>query len=284
MTTDIEATDVGQPSAAVQKKRQVFRRWVLRLTLLVALLGPIIFALAAIGYKLGWFDLGTSFGLLNRNLGPKALGLSLILGLISLALAFLMKPRRKGLGVAALAIVLPVAGMVNLASVKNAAETLPFIHDITTDTQNVPSFSAEMMSRREAVEGVNSTDYIGKMAPATLADGTRGEKLVAALQTKGYPDIRPLVLNEKPDVVFGKAEAIVQDMGWEIVKADAATGIIEATDTTFWYGFEDDVVIRIKPGTGGGSIVDMRSISRVGGTDLGKNADRVRSFLDRLGR
>jgi uncharacterized protein (DUF1499 family) len=71
-------------------------------------------------------------------------------------------------------------------------------------------------------------------------------------------------------------------MGWEIAEADAAAGRIEATDTTFWFGFKDDVVIRIRPAEDGGSIVDIRSKSRVGMSDVGANAARIRAFRDRL--
>ena len=68
-------------------------------------------------------------------------------------------------------------------------------------------------------------------------------------------------------------------LGWKIKSENLEAGIIEATETTFWYGFKDDVVIRIQPSEGGGSVVDVRSISRVGGSDIGANADRIRKFL-----
>lgn len=71
-------------------------------------------------------------------------------------------------------------------------------------------------------------------------------------------------------------------MGWAIVAADAATGRIEATDTTFWYGFKDDIVIRIEA-EGEASRIDIRSVSRVGKSDVGKNAARIRAFIKQLG-
>jgi uncharacterized protein (DUF1499 family) len=70
-------------------------------------------------------------------------------------------------------------------------------------------------------------------------------------------------------------------MGWEIVAADPATGRIEATATTFWYGFKDDVVVRVGAGNGG-SVIDVRSKSRVGRSDLGANASRIRTYLEAL--
>ncbi len=70
-------------------------------------------------------------------------------------------------------------------------------------------------------------------------------------------------------------------MGWDLVAADAAAGRIEATDTTFWMGFKDDLVIRVRA-TDGGSQVDVRSLSCVGGGDVGANAKRIRAYLKAL--
>jgi uncharacterized protein (DUF1499 family) len=107
-----------------------------------------------------------------------------------------------------------------------------------------------------------------------------GEKI--ALQQRGaYPDLQPMILKVAPPEAFDRALAAVREMGWELVAADAAAGRIEATDTTFWFGFKDDVVIRVRPADGG-SRVDVRSLSRVGGGDAGTNAKRIRAYLDAL--
>ena len=71
-------------------------------------------------------------------------------------------------------------------------------------------------------------------------------------------------------------------MGWTVHTQDIDSGLIEATATTFWYGFKDDIIIRIRAGEGGGSVLDMRSISRVGQSDLGANAKRIRKFVKAL--
>ena len=70
-------------------------------------------------------------------------------------------------------------------------------------------------------------------------------------------------------------------MGWEVVAADPAAGRIEAVATTFWFGFKDDIVVRVAP-AGAGSLIDARSKSRVGVGDLGTNAQRLRAYLERL--
>jgi uncharacterized protein (DUF1499 family) len=67
-------------------------------------------------------------------------------------------------------------------------------------------------------------------------------------------------------------------MGWDVVAEAQADGRIEATDTTFWFGFKDDIVIRIRE-TATGSRLDIRSESRIGLSDIGVNARRVRAFL-----
>lgn len=262
-------------------RRRKVRKWVLALTLLLTVLGPLTFIVAALGSKLGVWDWRFGLGTLTREVGPKILFAGLVMSLISLILAFVMHPR-KGFVIAIVGIVVPVAAFMNLQSVKTTVTSLPFIHDVTTDTQDVPNFGALIMAERAKVEGVNTADYVGKMAPTRDADGNPGQKLVSVLQTTAYPDIRSIVSGEPKDVVFGRAEAVAQQLGWKIKVSDLENGRIEATDTTFWYGFEDDVVIRLRNSEGGGTLIDVRSLSRIGGSDLGKNADRIKTFLEKM--
>jgi uncharacterized protein (DUF1499 family) len=140
---------------------------------------------------------------------------------------------------------------------------LPHIHDVSTDTQDAPSFVALLEQRKHAPNGLDYT-------PA-----------VAAQQQQGYPDIAPLLLKLPPNQAFAKAEQVAHDMGWEVQLVDPVTLRIEATATTLLFGFKDDVVIRIRP-DGDGSRIDLRSVSRVGGSDFGANAKRIRAFLDKL--
>ena len=102
---------------------------------------------------------------------------------------------------------------------------------------------------------------------------------IAEQQRSAYPDIGPVTLPVDTRVAFERALAAVEGMGWELLEADATAGRIEATDRTFWFGFADDVVIRISDAGGGASRIDARSQSRVGGGDLGANANRMREFL-----
>ena len=276
------ANDIAILPKASGEKRRALRRWVNRLTWVFIILAPLIFAIAAIGHKLGAFDLGFAFGTLNTKIGPLMLIVCGVMGLASLLGAFIVRPR-KGLVPAILGIAIMVFAFGKLSTTKKAVyEKLPFIHDVTTDTQDPPVFGEVVMAERAKVEGVNTADYVGKMAPVFKDEKPAGEKLVSALQTKAFPEIRPLVLSETKDVVFGEAMATAKSMGWKIKEEDLAAGRIDATDTTFWYGFDDDITIRLRDGKGGGTIVDVRSLSRIGGSDLGKNADRVGEFLRRL--
>lgn len=264
------------------EKRRSIRKWVLRVTTVLAVLTPLYFIVAALGTKFGLFSVRFGFGKLTYSWSKYVLLGLLIAGIISLLCAFIVKPR-KGFGASALAIIIAVAGMGYGKGVSKKAASLPCIHDITTDTQNVPTFMNAILSERAKVEGVNTVDYVGKKAPAVgcRRDEKTVMKLVSVLQTqaKAYADIRPLILEDEPDVVFGEAKAAAKQMGWAIKSENVEAGILEATDTTFWYGFKDDVVIRIRPSEGGGSVLDVRSISRVGGSDIGANAARIRKFL-----
>ncbi|MGZ9265431.1 MAG: DUF1499 domain-containing protein, partial [Candidatus Deferrimicrobiaceae bacterium] len=105
---------------------------------------------------------------------------------------------------------------------------------------------------------------------------------IAAQQHAAYPDIRPLVSDLPPAQAFERARSVARQMCWIIVDENPAEGRIEATATTRWFGFKDDVVIRIAPVAGNGSRVDIRSVSRVGQSDVGTNARRIRTFLKKF--
>ncbi|HWR58534.1 MAG TPA: DUF1499 domain-containing protein [Thermodesulfovibrionales bacterium] len=147
-----------------------------------------------------------------------------------------------------------------------AARQLPKIHDITTDTENPPEFAAVILLRRNAP---NPPEY--------------GGPDVASKQREAYPDMKPLVLDVPAGKAFDKARTAARRMGWEIVSANKQDLRIEATDTTAWFGFKDDVVIRITP-LDDSSRVDIRSVSRVGLGDVGTNAQRIRRYLKRLSK
>jgi uncharacterized protein (DUF1499 family) len=138
----------------------------------------------------------------------------------------------------------------------------PLIHDITTDIANPPTYEAVVPLRGNA----NTLDY---------------DPQVGAQQQEAYPDIVPLTLPEPPAEAFERALTAAQDLGWQVVSTDRQAARIEAIATTFWYGFKDDVVIRLTS-AGAGTRVDVRSVSRLGRNDLETNARRIRRYLTTL--
>ncbi|MGH8289951.1 MAG: DUF1499 domain-containing protein [Steroidobacteraceae bacterium] len=147
------------------------------------------------------------------------------------------------------------------------AESVPAIHDISTDTVIPPQFQPDVLALRAASHARNSPAYGG---PA-----------VAAKQAAAYPDIKPMLFKLPVTKVFDATLQTAKAMGWKLDSENPATGIIEATSTTFWFGFKDDVVVRIQP-QGHETRIDIRSESRIGGSDIGKNAQRIRDFRTEL--
>lgn len=149
--------------------------------------------------------------------------------------------------------------------------SIPGIHDISTDTSDPPQFVDVLPLRANAA---NTAEY-GRSEGMTPEELTR-------LSRQAYPDLVPVMLDVSPDEAYQRALAAVTMLGWDLVAEVPAEGRIEATDTTFWLRFKDDIVIRIRPAPGGGSIVDARSVSRVGRGDAGTNARRLRAFFAAL--
>lgn len=156
-----------------------------------------------------------------------------------------------------------VAIGINVSVFKSAGGA-PAIHDITTDTVNPPLFVAIVPLREDSP---NPPEYAGEE--------------VARIQRDAFPDLVTLTVDRPANDVFGVAEQVARDQGWEIVSADSGTGLIEATATTRWIRFKDDVVIRITP-SADGTAIDVRSKSRIGQGDMGANARRIYDYLNDL--
>jgi uncharacterized protein (DUF1499 family) len=170
--------------------------------------------------------------------------------------------RRRGFLSALLAILVGAAAAWMPVTFFLRANATPPINDITTDTTNPPPFVVTLQLRR------------GAATPA-LYDG----EPVARLQRDFYPDISPLVLRVPPDEAFKRVDRAAMKLGWDVVARAPQDGRLEAVDTSDWFGFRDDIVVRIRPEEQG-SRIDIRSKSRVGTADLGVNAQRIREFLN----
>jgi uncharacterized protein (DUF1499 family) len=191
-----------------------------------------------------------------------------IIGLIALMLALVRGSKNGALPRAIGGLVVGLVALgIFLYWTQFVLTSVPRIHDISTDTANPPAFVALAEVRKKLPPPSNSTAYDPAVAPK---------------QAEGYPDLKPAMLDGAPAAVFPKALAAAEALGWAVVASDAASGRIEATQTSFWMGFTDDVVIRLAVADGGKTKLDIRSESRVGGSDFGMNAKRIRAFLAKL--
>ncbi len=213
--------------------------------------------------------LGHRVGVLPVNAAAALLAAGILISLVSLARRAIATLRGRGAGfgdrhavaAGALSVFALVVPLANILPALGA----PPIHDITTDPDDPPRFEAVAPLRAAAP---NPLEYGGPQ--------------LAATQRAAYPDVLPLAVDASPRAVLEAARSVAVELGWEIVAVDPARGVLEATATTFWFGFQDDVAVRVRPAEGGGALVDVRSVSRVGVGDLGANANRIRAFLARL--
>ena len=227
------------------------------------LLSLLLLAAAPAGWRSGLLPLKQDFMLLMAG------GLLGILGAILAAIA--LATGWSGLGwlrITLLAAVLMLGLALASVPLRLRLEHAPLINDITTDSEHPPEILAALPQRQ--AEYAVSAAYGG---PA-----------VAAQQAVAFPDIAPAMLKLPQERGFDLALGVAKAMaGWRILASDPAAGRIEASQASFWFGFVDDIVIRVTP-SDGGSRVDIRSHSRQGRGDLGVNAARVRKFLAALRR
>lgn len=238
------------------------QRWWSRAILIGALLAAALLPVGALGARFGIWTFG--FGFLLLAAGAVLAAVGLVTGIVGLIAAYRggLRTDKPPLYLGTLISVLILAV---LGSQFMAASAVPPIHDISTSVTDPPSFEAVVPLRGE---GANPLDFnADEIAPA---------------QAEFYPWVQTLQTDLAPDQALARTRQVLEDMGLEIVAVDAAAGRVEATDTTFWFGFKDDVVVRVRPdpAPGAGSVVDVRSISRVGVSDLGVNARRIGTFLD----
>ncbi|MDQ3287533.1 MAG: DUF1499 domain-containing protein [Pseudomonadota bacterium] len=229
------------------------------LALLLSLAATILLLMAGPGVRAGWWEFSTGFQILKWAAFTGIAG-----ALVALIMVAIPRVRRSGLPSLMFALVLGLAVAYVPWQGLRQARSVPPIHDITTDTETPPEFVAVLPLRADAP---NSTSYAGSE--------------VAEAQLEAYPDIRPYIMSAPAPIAFEQALEAAREMGWEIVAADPVAGRIEATDTTFWFGFKDDVVVRVSQEVEG-TRIDVRSVSRVGKSDVGANAERIREYLDHL--
>lgn len=220
--------------------------------LLVVLPGPL--------YKFGLLELSPAFAAIRY-------GVYVAIAAVVLLIAQLMFMRSSvNWLLAGMSAVFAFVAIAMPLSIMSKAKSVPPIHDISTDVVTPPEFNKIAKLRADAP---NPVDYAGAET--------------AAQQLKAYPELSTLRYRENSKHVFRVAKDAVETLSWELVSYDVEQGIIEATDTTTWFGFKDDVVIRVSA-KGDMSELDIRSKSRVGKSDLGKNAERINHFIDEINK
>jgi uncharacterized protein (DUF1499 family) len=226
----------------------------------------VLLALAPLGWRLGWWGFGFALFSIIPASGLAA-GAAFAIAVATIVLVRPELGRRK---LAALAAVLAVGAGVGYLPLHydRLFRTLPPIDDIVTDTDDRPAFEATLAAREAASVDRDATP----------------EPELSRLQKAGYPDIAPLRAALPVAGAFAAALATAKAMpGWTIMAVDRDRGRIEASARTRWFGFTDDIVIRVRA-DGDGSRIDMRSASRIGGHDIGVNAARVRAYGEALRR
>jgi uncharacterized protein (DUF1499 family) len=228
---------------------------------ILALLAGLAEIAAGWGTRWGFWDYRGGFFILRF-----AVYSGIAFGVLSLIGCAVTWPGSKHRGIAwsTAGLLIALILVLILWSLGQKSHHVPAIHDITTDMANPPRFVALLPVRNASA---NKAEY--------------GGPEVAAKQRAAYPDIIPLELAIPTGRAFTLTVSAANSLGWQVIDANEKEGRIEATDTTFWFGFKDDIVIRITP-TARGSRIDVRSVSRVGKSDLGTNAKRVRGYLKKI--
>lgn len=231
------------------------------LALAVACAAVLLALLAGFGSRLGLWHFRTGFSLLGYGAYG---GIGAVLLAVPSGFLACRKRRVAGIALAAASFAGGLAVATVPASWRYKATHLPPIHDISTDILHPPEFVAILPLRSDAPN------------PAVY-----GGPEVAAQQKLAYADLHTEVLDLPLERAFERALKAARNEGWRIAATEPAQGRIEATDTTFWFGFKDDIVIRMTA-AGERTLLDIRSVSRVGKSDVGTNAQRIRSYLQRL--
>lgn len=238
-----------------------------RALLVSAVILLIILVTGPLGYKFSMVPLQPS--LVSLLIAVAGGALVFLIGLVYLVIAMRSDlGRNRNLVIVSMILGLIPVGIIGPQMA--AAGDVPPIHDITTDTANPPGFVAIVPLRENAPNGY---EY-------GVTEAWPAEKL-GATTMEAYPDLKPIESDLSVADAVDRTEDALRAMGLDIVAVDKDAGLVEATATTFWFGFKDDMVVRIV-GNGQGSRIDLRSMSRVGQSDVGANAARITDFVDRF--
>ncbi len=252
------------------------RLWTRRLTWIAAILcfGAAAVALVgSIGSGRGAWHFRTGFVMVEYGVYAAVIGL--VVAVAALVMAWRGRSRLAFVNLAALLVA--AAFLSFILNQVRAARAAPAIHDIATNLEDWPRF----YRLRIRDDNLAAIPDLGRSELAAMSPRERWK----VIHREFYGDIAPIRVPWSVEETLERARALAEERDWEIVTHDEEAGVIEAIDTSFFFRLEDNIVIRVRPlSDGGGSIVDMRSVSRVGVHDAGANARRVREFLRELRR
>lgn len=252
------------------------RKWSARLTWAGAALGlgGVAAALvAAVGSGQELWHFRTGFAVLRWAFFAAAAGAVLALG--GAIAAGRTQPRLAVVNLVVFGIA--AAFVLYLGLQVRTARSVPAIHDISTNLDDVPAFR-RLNVREDNLEDIPDFD---RAELAALPPLERWK----AVHREHYGDIATIRVPWSVAETTRRAGDLATARGWDVVTYDTVAGLVEAVDTSTFFRFKDDVIVRVRPEPdGSGSLVDMRSISRVGVSDVGVNARRIRAFLSDLQR
>ncbi len=287
---------------SVTKNSAGWRLSVAGLALGVSIFTVLWFAAAALGSKFGLWGWQFGLGTMVMQWGPWLTFFALGLSVIGLIVALIKSPRFQPALLALAALLIAAMVFFRIAGFGAQAGALPPIHDVQTDWSDPITFSESLISQRKSDNALNPVEDdpvipetannrwpgMGGMRVAEAQEQAERERTVDGETVPPAYDrpIEPVYFSQPPGEIARLALELAEARGWDIfARPETGEGVertlIEATETSTWFGFKDDVAIRIRAAEGA-TRVDMRSISRVGLSDLGMNARRVSSFLDEL--
>jgi fatty-acyl-CoA synthase len=289
MTVETETSSAPAQTAGWRGKFAGF-------ALALSLFAILWFAAAAVGTKLGLWNWQFGLGVMTITWGPLLLMAAAGISVLAVIVSLIKSPRKQAFMLAFAALLISGLAFGRVAAFGGQAARLPPLHDIQTDWSNPIQPSDVLLTAREFTGALNQIEDDPVIDAG--ADGRwpgMGGRRVAEVQEEAefdtathkspketpYPLIAPLTAPVTVEAAYEAALAAVEGRGWTIVTASPEDGTIEATETSFWFGFHDDIMIRILSGEDE-VVIDVRSTSRVGLSDLGANAKRIRNLLDEI--
>ncbi|MBX7456620.1 DUF1499 domain-containing protein [Qipengyuania sp. 1NDH17] len=272
-----ETTPHSDTGAGKRLWRSSLPKWALWLSLGVLAW----FALAAFGPKFGLIPWQTGLGFMLRDAGLPLIGISAVFALVALVFALVKTPRGPWWK-AAIALAIPVTLLMGLMSLRAQAESVPPIHDVATDLRDPPTFSPATMALRSELGANPVNDYGTPLGQLPMWEGSDDEVLKAKnhadIIAEEYQGLKPIILgNASEEQAFDAIIAAMGEIGLQEVRRVEGSNTVEGVAETFAFGFKDDVVARVADGQ-----IDLRSVSRVGVSDLGYNAARVRELTEAI--